>query len=35
MRYTTLPGPFAPSIEERIVSKVHELAGRLREPRED
>jgi neutral ceramidase len=25
MRYTELPGPFAPSIEERIVSKVHEL----------
>jgi hypothetical protein len=28
MRYTNLPGPFAPSIEERIVSKVHELAGK-------
>jgi len=26
MRYTDLPGPFAPSVEERIVSKVHELA---------
>jgi neutral ceramidase len=26
MRYTELPGPFAPSIEERIVAKVHELA---------
>jgi|GEM_PF-334950 len=30
MRYTELPGPFAPSIEERIVSKVHELAARAR-----
>lgn len=30
MRYTALPGPFAPSVEERIVSKVHELADRLR-----
>jgi hypothetical protein len=26
MRYTDLPGPFAPSIEERIIAKVHELA---------
>jgi len=26
MRYTDLPGPFAPSVEERIVAKVHELA---------
>jgi neutral ceramidase len=25
MRYTDLPGPFAPAIEERIVSTVHEL----------
>jgi len=25
MRYTDLPGPFAPSVEERIVAKVHEL----------
>ena len=30
MRYTELPGPFAPSIEERIVSKVHELAVKTR-----
>jgi len=30
MRYTELPGPFAPSIEERIVSKVHELAAKAR-----
>jgi hypothetical protein len=26
MRYTDLPGPFAPSIEEQIIAKVHELA---------
>jgi len=26
MRYTDLPGPFAPSVEELIVAKVHELA---------
>jgi hypothetical protein len=28
MRYTDLPGPFAPSIEERIVNKLHELVNR-------
>ncbi len=28
MRYTDLPGPFAPSVEEKIVSKVHELVNR-------
>ncbi|MFH1717612.1 MAG: hypothetical protein ABIF19_09700, partial [Planctomycetota bacterium] len=28
MRYTELPGPFAPSVEERIVSKVHELVSK-------
>jgi len=28
MRYTDLPGPFAPSIEERIVEKVHELVDK-------
>jgi hypothetical protein len=28
MRYTDLPGPFAPSIEERIVNKVHELVDK-------
>jgi hypothetical protein len=26
MRFSSLPGPFAPSVEERIVNKVHELA---------
>jgi len=30
MRYTELPGPFAPSVEERIVGKVHELTARAR-----
>jgi hypothetical protein len=29
MRYTLFPGPFAPSVEQRIVSKVMELAERL------
>jgi len=28
MRYTDLPGPFAPSVEERIIAKVHELANK-------
>ena len=32
MRYTDLPGPFASSIEERIVSKVHEIVDRVRAP---
>ena len=27
MRYTDLPGPFAPSVEELIVAKVHELVN--------
>lgn len=27
--YTTLPGPFAPSVEDRIVGKVHELTEKL------
>ncbi|MGH7199679.1 MAG: neutral/alkaline non-lysosomal ceramidase N-terminal domain-containing protein, partial [Planctomycetaceae bacterium] len=31
MRYTTLPGPFAESVEERIIAKVHELVRRVRE----
>jgi hypothetical protein len=30
MRYTPLPGPFAPSVEEQIVDAVHELARGLR-----
>jgi len=28
MRYTDLSGPFAPSVEERIVAKVHELVDK-------
>ncbi len=30
MRNTTLPGPFAPSVEKLIVDKVHELVDRVR-----
>jgi hypothetical protein len=30
MRYTTLPGPFAPTVEKLIVEKVHHLADRVR-----
>ncbi len=34
MRYTAFPGPFAPSVEERVVAKVHELLRRVgAEPR--
>lgn len=29
-RYSRIPGPFAPSVEERIVSKVHSLVERVR-----
>lgn len=28
MQFTTLPGPFAPSVEQRIVEKVTELVGK-------
>jgi hypothetical protein len=30
MRYTPLPGPFAPSVEQRIVKTVHELARQVK-----
>lgn len=30
MRYTTFPGPFDDSVEERVVSKVHDLVTRVR-----
>ena len=30
MRYTPLPGPFAPSVEKRIVDKVHKLVNKVR-----
>jgi len=29
MRYTELPGPFAPSVETRVINKVHELVKSL------
>ena len=32
MRYTDLPGPFAPSVEERIMSKLHEMVDKARAP---
>lgn len=32
MRFTSLPGPFAPSVEQRIVGKVHELTKRVTPP---
>ncbi len=31
MRYTNLPGPFAPSVEKRVINKVHELVNKVRE----
>ena len=30
MRYTNLPGPFAPSVENRIVDKVHKMVDKAR-----
>jgi predicted amidohydrolase len=30
MRYTLLPGPFAESVEQRIIDHVHKLVGRVR-----
>ncbi len=30
MRYTNLPGPFAPSVEKRVINKVHELVDKVR-----
>ena len=32
MRYTNLPGPFASSIEERIMGKLHEMVDKARTP---
>jgi len=29
MRYTKLPGPFAPSVEKRVVDKVHKLVNKV------
>jgi hypothetical protein len=31
MRFSAFPGPFAPTVEERIVAKVHELVQRVRQ----
>lgn len=33
MLYTDLPGPFAPSVEKRVVDKVHELVNKVRTPK--
>ncbi len=33
MRYTELPGPFAPSVEKRVIDKVHELVNKVRAPK--
>lgn len=33
MRYTPFPGPFAPSVEKRVVDKVHELVSKVRAPK--
>jgi len=32
MRYTPFPGPFAPSVEKRVINKVHSLAEKVRRP---
>lgn len=32
MRYTPLPGPFAPSVEARVVKTVHKLTDQVRAP---
>jgi hypothetical protein len=33
MLYTDLPGPFAPSVEKRVVDKVHSLVEKVRTPK--
>ena len=33
MRYTNLPGPFAPSVEKRVIDKVHKLVNKVRTPK--
>jgi hypothetical protein len=35
MRYTDLPGPFAPSVEQRVVSKVHQLVNKAQASRDN
>jgi hypothetical protein len=32
MRYTTLPGPFAPDVEQRIVAGVRSLVKQVQQP---
>lgn len=32
MRYTPFPGPFAPSVEKRVINKVHSLVEKVRTP---
>jgi hypothetical protein len=32
MRYTPFPGPFAPSVEKRVINKVHNLVEKVRRP---
>ena len=32
MRYTTLPGPFAPTVEDTFTSKIHELTQQAVSP---
>jgi hypothetical protein len=32
MRYTPFPGPFAPSVEKRVIKKVHSLVKKVRQP---
>lgn len=33
MRYTTLPGPFAADVEQRIVASVHKLVEQVQQPK--
>lgn len=33
MRYTELPGPFAESVEKRVIDKVYELVNKVRVPK--
>jgi len=35
MLYTPLPGPFAPSVEQRIVKTVHELTRETKIPKQN
>ena len=35
MRYTDLPGPFAPTVEQRVVATVHELVNKAQSPQSE